>query len=457
MRRRLLIVSLTFVGVLLAALMVPLVAAYASDRTQDFFVERLSDTTRFAVLAEDSLETDDVSGLLSDLERYTEVYGGSVVVVNANSEIVAESGAGTTDPRTEEATVRALHGASAEPPATAWPWGDPSVVIASPVGRDSQVLGAVVMTAPTSSLHDEIELGIALLTVLGLGALLLTAYGVVVPFVGWVLRPVRDLDLTAKTLASGDLSSRATETGPPELRDLARSFNGMADNVESSQRQQRELVADAAHQLGNPLTALRLRAENLASTVSEPAAVEPVLEEADRLSATVESLLRLSQVGAAPVRAEPVDLVPLVRHRCDMWSPVFASLEVVTPEQATAMATADVIDLSLDALLDNAAKFAPGSPVRVTVSAVADEDRDELCIEVRDEGPGLHPEDAAKVGARFFRGRAHQNVAGTGLGLSIVQARLADLDGRLVVTTPPEGGLSVALRLPAAAQIRPSR
>ena len=454
MRRRLLVVSLSLLGLLLLALMAPLVTTYASDRTQDLFVSRLGDVTRFAVLAEDALESGEAAGLDADLERYVEVYGGSVVVTNANREVVARAGDDETDgaDRAIQAVVaRALSGTGSPPPATAWPWGEDHMVIGSPVGRDAQVLGAVVLVAPTRSVQDSVAQGLAWLGLAGVATLLLTAYGVVMPFLGWVLRPVRDLDHAAKELAIGDLSSRAHETGPPELRDLARSFNVMADNVETSQRQQRDLVADAAHQLGNPLTALRLRVESLTEPGAPVEAVEHALEETDRLSAIVESLLKLSRVGGQRVVPVAIDVGELVRHRCDMWEPVFDELTVHAPAHVEALGTPDLIDITLDSLLDNAAKFAPGSPVSVTV---AHEGAD-VVLRVRDRGPGLHPEDALKVGARFFRGREHQNVPGTGLGLAIVVARLDDVGGSLAVTAPDGAGLQVEVRLPTATGAAP--
>lgn len=268
MRRRLLLVSLSLMGLLLVALTVPLVTTYASDRSQALFVSRLGDVSRFAVLAEDALESGVSAGLDSDFERYVEVYGGTLLVTNANREVVVRAGDDPVVdvPEAEAAIDRALSGAGPQAPRTIWPWSDDRVVIASPVGRDAQVLGAVVMVAPTDAVRDSISRGLAWLAVVGLLAVLLLVYGAVVPFVGWILRPVHDLEHAAKELAEGDLTSRAHELGPPELRDLARSFNVMAVNVETSQRRQRELVADAAHQLGNPLTALRLRVESLASS-----------------------------------------------------------------------------------------------------------------------------------------------------------------------------------------------
>lgn len=468
MRRRLLVLTVTLVGLLLVALTVPLVTTHAEDSTQDLFVNRLGHVTRFAVLAENAIEGGDAAALDSDLERYADVYGGSVLVTNANREVVARTGdIGLDDVEVARVVDDALSGRASLPPATAWPWSSAPVVIGSPVGRDAQVLGSVVMVAPTASVERGITRWLVLLAVGGLAVLLLTVFGLVAPFVGWVMRPVHDLDAAARKLAGGDLRSRAHLLGPPELRELADSFNTMADNVETSQRQQRDLVADAAHQLGNPLTSLRLRIDGLRTRWAAgdqagarqddrpedrlgegPGAgagdVDAVAEEAERLSAIVESLLDLSQVGAHAVPPVPVDVAREVRHRCEMWAPVFTALDVHAPAGAAAWASPGLVDLVLDALLDNAAKFAPGAPVEVGVAA-----GEEVVLRVRDHGPGLRADDVAKVGDRFFRGRDHQNVAGTGLGLAIVRARVDDVAGRVDVALAPEGGLEVTVRLRA--------
>jgi signal transduction histidine kinase len=451
MRRRLIVLATTLVSALLVALMVPLIDAYAADRTQDLFVKRLGDVTRFAVLAEDALEGGDADSLVVDLDRYTEVYGGEIVVINANREVVAAA-PGSVDVGTDDvaaAISRALVGAGSLQPPTAWPWTPEPFVVGSPVGRDAQVLGAVVVVSPTDSVRDDVGRWLAVLVVAGLAVLVVTAYVLVTLLVGWILRPVHDLDAAAHRLAGGDLSSRVPDrTGPPELRALATSFNVMADNVETSQQRQRALVADASHQLGNPLTALRLRVENLGATVSGTAAEDlaKVLEESDRLNAIVESLLDLSQVGAQSVPTTCVDIAARARHRCDMWSPMFSRLDVRAPDSAPAAATDGIVDVVLDALLDNAAKFAEGSPVDVTVSVV---DGGDVVLNVRDHGPGLDADDIAKVGARFFRGRRHQNVPGTGLGLAIVRARVVDIGGSFSVAPAPGGGLRVETRFPA--------
>lgn len=448
MRRRLLVLAVTLVGVVVVALAVPLITTFAEDRTQDLFVNRLAHVTRFAVVAEDVLEVGDARSLDVDLERYVEVYGGSVMVLDANRDVVAQAGSGMGT-RPVEATIdAALAGRASTPPATAWPWDADPAVIGSPVGRDAQVLGAVVMVAPTDSVADAVARWLALLAAGALLVLLLTVFGVVAPFVGWVMRPVHDLDDAARRLAGGDLGSRAHEIGPPELRELAGTFNTMADNVETSQRRQRELVADAAHQLGNPLTALRLRVENLLASGADADQVRSAVEEADRLSALVGSLLDLSHVGSGSSEVVAVDVAAETAHRCEMWEPVFPALRLSVSGSAVARGTPGLVDLVLDTALDNAAKFAPAAPVDVTVSGSSDG----VVLAVRDHGPGLPADEVGKVGDRFFRGRLHQNVVGTGLGLAIVRARVEDVGGRLSVRAADGGGLVVSVTLPPSSQ-----
>ncbi|UPK76082.1 HAMP domain-containing histidine kinase [Nocardioidaceae bacterium SCSIO 66511] len=445
MRRRLITVAGVLLSLLLIALMAPLVSAYAEDRTQDAFTARLTDVTRFAVLAQESLETDRFGRLIADLRRYSQVYDGTVVVIDANREVVASSTPeiDVADRRVADVLDRALSGSGSSPPETVWPWHGRSFVVGSPVGRDAHVLGAVVMIAPTDAIRSAVTTRLAWLAVAGLAVLTLAATGLVGPFVRWILRPVGDLDVAAGRLAHGDLGTRVpASAGPPELRHLARSFNRMADNVETSQRQQRELIADASHQLGNPLTALRLRVENLQADPYDATQAEMAIEETERLNSIVESLLDLSQVGARQVDLELIDIAASTRHRCELWSPAIADLVVDAADDCHAYATQTSVDLVLDAVLDNAAKFAPGAPVDVSVHT----DADDVVLRVRDHGPGLAAEDVLKVGARFFRGRAHQNVAGTGLGLAIVRARVEDLGGRFTVSSPKAGGLGVEVR-----------
>lgn len=446
MRRRLLVLSTLAVSILLAALIGPLIGTYASDRTQELFVTRQTDLNRFAVVAANAIETGSVASLRSELDRYEEVHGARVVVVDADRRTVAAS-AGDLDPATARRSVtRALAGNSAETPTSLWPWSHDTLVLASPIGHDAHVLGAVVMETPTRGVRDDVAGRLVLLCLAGLAVLLIAALGVAVPLVRWILRPVHELEDAARRVAHGDLATRVpATTGPPELRRLATSFNVMADHVQVAQRQQSDLVADASHQLGNPLTALRLRVETLSADADpdDVAQLDLVLAETDRLTRIVDSLLALGQIGAEPPPVTEVDVAAAVRARCRVWEHAISCLTVSAPEQAVALASGDVVDVVLDAALDNAAKFAPGSPVEVTVVV----EREVIALSVRDHGDGVRGEDLRKVGSRFFRGAQHQNVRGTGLGLAIVRTHVGQLGGGFSVGRPSDGGFQVAVTL----------
>src|SRR6478609_831040 len=106
--------------------MAPLVNAYAQDRTQDVFVRRLTDVNRFAVLAERALEDGRFNELETDLVRYAEVYGGTVVVTDANADVVASSSddVQVDQPAVAAAVDQALSGSGTPQPRTVWPWVD---------------------------------------------------------------------------------------------------------------------------------------------------------------------------------------------------------------------------------------------------------------------------------------------------------------------------------------------
>nr|WP_241728370.1 HAMP domain-containing sensor histidine kinase [Nocardioides zeae] len=283
------------------------------------------------------------------------------------------------------------------------------------------------------------------MVVAGLGGTLfvgLVAWLVAVPLVGWVVRPVEDLEERARDLARGRTAPAGRIEGPPELRRLVQSFNDMAASVEHSQRQQRELVADVSHQLANPLTALRLRLEAISARDPE---VEPVLAETDRLARALESVIEVSRAGGFDRVAVRVDAAAQVRERIELWAPLFEGrLDARVPAAPLpAVLEDDLLATVLDVLLDNALKYASGATVEVALTRSGDS----LELTVRDHGPDLDAAEAATLGARFRRLKRHADVEGTGLGLAIVLLRAQDAGGRARVEAAGPG-LRVRITLP---------
>ncbi len=457
MRRRLLLALLPLLAVLLAALEVPLAQSYADRLSQGLFIERLGDADRFAALADRTLRGGSTGrALQAEIQRYDELYGAEVAIVDADRRLVLSSRprGPVRGGRVRRALDGALAGRSPPRPETVWPWRGAPFVIGEPVGQDSQIVGAVVVLAPTGAVRDRVADRIVLLALAGVGILLLATLLGGLPLAAWVLHPVRDLAGAAQRIASGRLDARVREDeGPPELRSLAGAFNRMAASVKAALDQQRAFASDASHQLRNPLTALRLRVESLADQVAPPGErdLRAAIDETERLSATVEMLLRLASAEATAAEQGVVNFDPagVADGRVDDWRPRFdeagVELGLDVRTRRLARGSPDVVEQALDALLDNARKFAAGAPVEVTV---ADRGGDvELCV--RDRGPGLTDEELAAATERFWRSPRHQNVDGTGLGLAIARTLLDGAGGRLVLHRA-DPGLAASVLVPAA-------
>ncbi|HLU60405.1 MAG TPA: HAMP domain-containing sensor histidine kinase [Pseudonocardia sp.] len=456
MAARLLVIVLFLVGLLAAGLGVPLALSYAQARQLAMFTDRLTDTIFYASVAERPITQADTTGLAAELERYDEVYGVAVMVLDEDGRLVATSRQPppVLDADAQERVKLALANRRSEVYPLLLPWDERPLVLAEPVLVDTEVRGVAVTISPTDTLRAE-ELRVwSLVVAAGLAAL---AMGVVValPIVRWILRPVRRLDegtgrVAAAVLAGADPEPVADGTGPPELRQLSVSFDRMTATVAQAYAAQRAFVADASHQLRNPLTALRLRLSNLDGHVDEVAAEDhaAALEEAERLSTLLDGLLALARAErtAPPVVA---DVDEGVEDRLDAWRPLaehmdlelvrtgIRGLQVRAPEGA--------IETVLDAVLDNAVKFAPpGTPISVSTDAV--DGRVEIAV--RDRGPGMAPEELERATGRFWRSPAQSNTEGSGLGLAIAARTLEVAGGELVLELPPGGGLRVVARFP---------
>jgi len=238
-------------------------------------------------------------------------------------------------------------------------------------------------------------------------------------------------------------------SGPPELRRLARSFNEMADNVEDVLEQQRAFVADASHQLRNPLAALLLRIELLAFELPEGnEEIASVQAEGKRLAQVLDDLLDLALAEHTAADLRLTDVGALAAERVAAWAPTAEAKGVrLVGSCPTTTAWADPVALSsaLDAVIDNAVKFTPeDESVEVTVTSVGAMST----IEVADHGPGLTDEEIARIGDRFWRSGRHQNIKGSGLGLSISRALLSAGGGTISYGHHEPRGLRVTVTVP---------
>ncbi|XTZ16642.1 ATP-binding protein [Micromonospora echinospora] len=455
MRRRLVISYLLLMALVLVALETPLAVTLANRETDRVRADRLADATRFASLAGPALRGGGTGQLDGELASYEKLYGISAAVVDREQRTVAVSAGYRSSPDTELALRVALSGQQFTGTESVWPWVDGPIVVAVPINDGGEVLGAVVTTSPVDAVRRAVTTWWLALAVIGLLAVLacvLTAFGLA----GWVLRPVIELDAVTHEIAEGDRTARVQHRlGPPELRRLAAGFNHMADVVSDVMDRQRAFVAHASHQLRNPLTALRLRVEELGPSLTDAegrAEHRLALEETDRLAQVLDALLTLARAEREENRLVTVDAVAVAASRVTAWEPL-ARRRAVTlrltaaPAPRYALTVPTAIDQALDALIDNAVKFSgPGGAVTVDVEP----DGDGVTVVVRDTGPGMTDSQLEQATERFWRAPDAQNVEGAGLGLTIVAVLVDASGGHLTMRRGEPRGLVAELWFPAA-------
>jgi signal transduction histidine kinase len=470
-RSRLLPLLLVLMAAVLLALGLPLAASLAVAEQQQLIIDRIDDTARFGALAQQVTVDeagadggplydggtddggDDLTTLQTELHRYEDLYGIRVGVFYRDGSAMAAAPPEWRTPRqivADQAFQEALAGRRSHNPPQVWPWQDSRVIVASPIVRDGDVVAVVLTDSPTGAMRSRIMRG--WLMIAG-GELAATVVGILaaIRLTGWVLRPVKVLDRAAHDIATGRLASRVAEAGgPPELRRLARSFNEMADNVEDVLEQQRAFVADASHQLRNPLAALLLRIELLALELPENnEEMASVRDEGKRLATVLDNLLGLALAEHTVAKPELTDVAALAAERVAAWNPAAerAGVKLVQEGFAAVTGWADpvVVSSALDAVVDNAVKFTPGGgQVVLTVAARGES----VTVCVADAGPGLTDDELARIGDRFWRSPRHQNVDGSGLGLSIARALLAQGGGTISYAPNTPHGLRVTMTLP---------
>ena len=465
MRLRVLGVLGALLAILVVVVCLVLLQSVSRSATQDLQLNRLDSLNRFIQLAMEAEVEAETDRLLTEMDSYSELFGEGIVARIGNT-VLSSGGLDPQDAPVAQALRNAgLNLARTELP-TISPLGTGTELVARPFGNSSQVLGAVVLEVDTAAARQRVlngwlaVVGTALVATMVLVAL---AWWVT----SWVLRPIHRLNVAVEEFATTGTPKRLPEGGPPELRQLQRTFSSMSAVVTESLEAQRGLIAETSHQLRNPIAALRLRVDllkmRLGDSVPEAtAAVERELESVERLLASV---LRLA---SAEHRASERAAHSAGGHAFGN-AEVLDPLEVLAEEQdrATAQAKATGTALMLDAgsrgdlrircngfelsqmvgeLVANALKYAPGAPVELGLHR----DADQVVISVRDHGPGIQTPDLPRAGTRFWRNEQHLDIEGTGLGLTIVD-RLAEANqGQLQLVMAPGGGLEAKLRFPAA-------
>jgi signal transduction histidine kinase len=459
--RRLLLSYLTITLIVLLLLEIPLGLFYAQRERERLAADVEHDATVIATLYEDDLE---VGAPLdpTPADTYEDRTGARVVVVDADG--IARVDTGGDVPRdfsTRPEIAAALEGERAAGTRRSDTLGTDLLYVAVPVASGGTVHGALRVTLDIADVNERIRS--FWLALVAIAAVVLAA----VAMIGWVIarsvtRPLRALTESAERFASGDLAVTPTATGgPPEIRALDDTLTTMALQLDGLLSSQRAFVADASHQLRTPLTALRLRLENLQGRVAEDpsdravgAEIERAIDETGRLTELVTSLLQLARTDDRPdTRAE--DVVELIRDRVDTWTAVAEErgVALVGPDRGEGPGEGSggrvlvrvvpgAVEQILDNVLDNALLVSDvGSTVDVRLATSPD--RVALCVV--DRGPGLSDADKRDAMRRFWRGDTTR--PGTGLGLAIVDALATASGGSAVLSDTDGGGLTVTVTL----------
>lgn len=271
-----------------------------------------------------------------------------------------------------------------------------------------------------------------------------------------ISKPIVALTKISDEMAEGNLSARADIDRDDEVGRLASSFNTMADRIEATVVTLRRFVADAAHEIGTPLTALQADLELADTTIGseeERVFVSRALSQARRIEDLSANLLRLSRLeaGESSDAWELVDVSALVRSTADAAASRAeqAGLEFavdVPSEPVRVHGDAAKLQVLLDNLIDNACKFTPeNGSVEVGVKA----EGAQAVLWVRDSGIGIPPAEQPEIFSRFYRARNVSAFPGSGLGLAIVQATAAGHGGTVGLHSD-ESGTRVEVRLPLA-------
>lgn len=272
-----------------------------------------------------------------------------------------------------------------------------------------------------------------------------------------LLAPLQDLTRGAEAIAARNLAHRVRVRGSRELRAVAESFNHMAGQLEQAETLRRQLLADVAHELRNPLHVLRGNLQAIFDGVYplNQAEVSRLLDQTDHLTRLVSDLheLALAEARQLPLNRRPTDLGALVKDSTSGFAPLAAAEGIALRVELlgappTVDVDADRIRQTMQNLLANALRHTPpGGNVLVSVGR-----RDGTAeVIVRDSGEGIAPEHLPQVFDRFFRGdnardREH---GGAGLGLAIVKAIVENHGGAVGVSSAGQGrGSTFTVTLP---------
>jgi two-component system OmpR family sensor kinase/two-component system sensor histidine kinase BaeS len=274
-----------------------------------------------------------------------------------------------------------------------------------------------------------------------------------------MVNPLAEVIAAAQAVSQGDLTARVPVRGRhDDLYALSDHFNHMADELERSDRQRRNLLADIAHELRTPITILRGRLEGIMDGVYPPddEHIAPALEETYLLERLVEDLRLLALAEANQLRFElkPVRLAELAETALGLFSAQAAERNIslhleAEPDLPTVMVDPQRFQQVIGNLIDNALRYTPeGSSIEVAIHR----QESEVELTVSDDGPGIPEAELPHVFDRLWRGEKSRarSTGGAGLGLSIARQLVEAQGGKITAHNRSPRGLEVQIVLPVS-------
>ncbi|MBV8502293.1 MAG: two-component sensor histidine kinase [Paucibacter sp.] len=318
----------------------------------------------------------------------------------------------------------------------------------------AQAGGQIVQVAQDMAVRRRLAGTLALRTITPIAVML----PLLMLVVGWVvsssLAPVERVRRQLAQREAQDLAPVSSQDLPAELQPMVGEFNELLGRVQRSFEAQQHFVADAAHELRSPLTALKLQLQGLQRAGDEAtrgkalARLDAGIERASRL---VEQLLLLAREEAARPRVQAVAMEPLMRQAVAEQAAAARERDIdlglVHADPASVDGQADALAVLVRNLLENAIKYSPrGGKVDASLTQQAQA----VQIRVEDSGPGIAPEERARVFDRFYRSVDTAAAAGgSGLGLAIVKSIAQRHGATLRLDSSPRlGGLRVEVSFP---------
>lgn len=266
-------------------------------------------------------------------------------------------------------------------------------------------------------------------------------------------KPIGDVMDAAGKVAEGDLSARADVQGPTDVRDLARSFNRMAERLQSNELQRRNLLADVAHELRTPLSVIRGRVEGMRDGLYQPNAEHlSLIEEETRVMARLlDDLQLLSNAESGSLRlhrerVEPGELL-LTAEAAFQTQAQEAGVGIVV-EAGGDLPSVDVDPIRIGEVLSNLVSNAlRHTPTRGTITLAAANDAEGVAFSLTDTGTGIPTEELPHVFERFAKSPESR---GTGLGLAIAKSLVQAHGGTISARSDRGRGTTIRFVLPAA-------